>query len=305
MLEAVLIYLGFGGNQLSGSESAALLVPLQILGLVFAVICFLKGKKFAGIVGLFIPARGADRRGAPGQARLTLGAPLPGRQAGALAPRFATPAEPAGAEVTGQPLRSGPWTCRRVPEPHRACLPLPAQHAQRRRAEDEAGRPTPGRARSSGQPVRAARARGRTAGRRRPAPCSSAISRSTRAATSSGLSPPGQPSRHSRPAGPLLADLRRGQAVVVAVVPLEQLVALLGRDRPARQPARLRGPRQRAREHARERAMRQRSAQRPRPPAAPSRSAGCRSAGVLTGPAPLRLTVADENQLGPELRHGL
>jgi len=69
VLEAVLIYLGLGGNSLSGSESAAVLVPLQLLGLAFAVICFLKGKKFAGILGVFIPAValiGAVRLAKPG-----------------------------------------------------------------------------------------------------------------------------------------------------------------------------------------------------------------------------------------------
>jgi hypothetical protein len=55
-LEAVAIYFGVGGDELEGGESAALLVPLQIVGLGLAVICFLKGKRFAGVVGLFIPA---------------------------------------------------------------------------------------------------------------------------------------------------------------------------------------------------------------------------------------------------------
>jgi hypothetical protein len=31
------------------------LVPLQALGASLAVVCFLKGKRFAGIVGLFVP----------------------------------------------------------------------------------------------------------------------------------------------------------------------------------------------------------------------------------------------------------
>jgi hypothetical protein len=68
-LEAIAIYFGVGGNDLSGGESAALLVPLQALGLALAVVCFLKGKKFAGIVGLFIPAValvGALRLAKPG-----------------------------------------------------------------------------------------------------------------------------------------------------------------------------------------------------------------------------------------------
>jgi hypothetical protein len=69
VLQAVLIFAGVGGDNLSGSESTALLAPLQILGLAFAVVCFLKGKKFAGILGLFIPAValvGAVRLAKPG-----------------------------------------------------------------------------------------------------------------------------------------------------------------------------------------------------------------------------------------------
>jgi hypothetical protein len=69
VLQAVLVYLGVGGENLSGSESTAVLVPLQVLGLGFAVVCFLKGKKFAGILGLFIPAValvGALRLAKPG-----------------------------------------------------------------------------------------------------------------------------------------------------------------------------------------------------------------------------------------------
>jgi hypothetical protein len=69
VLQAVLVYLGVGGDTLSGGESTAVLVPLQALGLGFAVVCLLKGKKFAGILGLFIPAValiGAVRLAKPG-----------------------------------------------------------------------------------------------------------------------------------------------------------------------------------------------------------------------------------------------
>ena len=41
VLQAVIVYFGVGGDQLSGSESTALLVPLQALGLALAVVCFL------------------------------------------------------------------------------------------------------------------------------------------------------------------------------------------------------------------------------------------------------------------------
>jgi hypothetical protein len=53
--EAFLLLLGFGGEQFTGSESAAFLVPWQLLGIVLAVFCLTKGKRFTGILGLFIP----------------------------------------------------------------------------------------------------------------------------------------------------------------------------------------------------------------------------------------------------------
>ena len=70
-------------------------MPLQVLGVILALTCFLKGKKFTGIVGLFIPAValvGAIRLAKPGSrwARRYEDGKL-----GALA--FAYPAEPAGA----------------------------------------------------------------------------------------------------------------------------------------------------------------------------------------------------------------
>jgi hypothetical protein len=96
-LEAVAIYFGLGGDQLSGGESAALLVPLQVLGVILALTCFLKGKKFTGIVGLFIPAValvGAIRLAKPGSrwARRYEDGKLERARA-----RFAHPAEPAAA----------------------------------------------------------------------------------------------------------------------------------------------------------------------------------------------------------------
>ncbi len=56
VFEAVLVFLGIGGQELSGGESAAILLPLQLLGVGLAVVCFLKGKTLVGLVGLFIPA---------------------------------------------------------------------------------------------------------------------------------------------------------------------------------------------------------------------------------------------------------
>jgi len=69
VLQAVVVFLGVGGDHLSGSESTAVLLPLQVLGIGMTVVCFLKGKTFAGIVGLFLPAValvGALRLAKPG-----------------------------------------------------------------------------------------------------------------------------------------------------------------------------------------------------------------------------------------------
>jgi hypothetical protein len=67
--EAVLVLLGVGGTQLEGGETALVLVPVQVLGLLFTAACFLKGKLLTGIVGLFTPAValiGAVRLAKPG-----------------------------------------------------------------------------------------------------------------------------------------------------------------------------------------------------------------------------------------------
>jgi uncharacterized membrane protein len=55
VLQALLVFLGVGGQRLSGAESTAVLVPLQAAGACLAIACFAKGKAFAGIVGLFVP----------------------------------------------------------------------------------------------------------------------------------------------------------------------------------------------------------------------------------------------------------
>jgi hypothetical protein len=68
VLQAVLVLLGVGGGELSGGDSVAVLVPLQVAGACLAVVCFLKGRTFAGIVGLFVPLVamvGALRRALP------------------------------------------------------------------------------------------------------------------------------------------------------------------------------------------------------------------------------------------------
>ena len=53
--EAFLLLLGVGGDELTGGESRAFLVPWQLLGASLAVVCLLKGKRFMGIVGFFFP----------------------------------------------------------------------------------------------------------------------------------------------------------------------------------------------------------------------------------------------------------
>jgi hypothetical protein len=67
--EAGFVFLGYGGERLSGSETATLLVPWQILGVAFTIVCLLKGKLITGIVGLAVPLValiGAVRLAKPG-----------------------------------------------------------------------------------------------------------------------------------------------------------------------------------------------------------------------------------------------
>jgi hypothetical protein len=67
-LQALLVFAGIGGTELSGGESTAVLVPLQVAGACLAVVCFLKGKPFMALVGLFVPLValvGAVRRAEP------------------------------------------------------------------------------------------------------------------------------------------------------------------------------------------------------------------------------------------------
>lgn len=53
--EAFLLLLGVGGERFTGGESAAYLVPWQVLGVVLATVCLARGRWLTGIVGLFIP----------------------------------------------------------------------------------------------------------------------------------------------------------------------------------------------------------------------------------------------------------
>ena len=72
VLQALLVSVGIGGRKLSGAESTAVLLPVQLAGAALAVVCFVKGKRFMGIVGLFVPlvalvgaVRPRSRGGAP------------------------------------------------------------------------------------------------------------------------------------------------------------------------------------------------------------------------------------------------
>ncbi len=56
VLQADLVFLGVGGKTLSAGESTAVLVPVQAVGAALAIVALVKGKRFAGIVGLFVPA---------------------------------------------------------------------------------------------------------------------------------------------------------------------------------------------------------------------------------------------------------
>jgi hypothetical protein len=58
LYEALLILLGVGGRSLEADETKLVLIPIQTAGMMLALICFVKGKRFAGIVGLFVPLVG-------------------------------------------------------------------------------------------------------------------------------------------------------------------------------------------------------------------------------------------------------
>jgi hypothetical protein len=99
------------------------------------------------------------------------------------------------------------------------------------------------------------------------------------------------------PVGALLADRRRRDALVVAVVPLEQVLADLGRVAEAGQPGRLARAVERAREHLGERVGAERAGELAGAvaPGLGQRHVG--APGVAPGPRPLGLRVADEPHL--------
>src|SRR5215208_7112322 len=106
-----------------------------------------------------------------------------------------------------------------------------------------------------------------------------------------------------RPAWALLADLGRGSPLVVAVVPLAQVVPPLRDVAVAGEPARLRSALEGALQDESELPLAEVRAERLRllPPAVGERDVG--AAGVLAGAAPLRLPVPDEDDLRPASRH--
>jgi hypothetical protein len=53
--EASLVLLGVGGERLEPGETAAVLIPLQVLAAALAIVCIRKGKFLTALVGLFVP----------------------------------------------------------------------------------------------------------------------------------------------------------------------------------------------------------------------------------------------------------
>ena len=230
-----------------------------------------------GVVGLFVPLVALVGAAAPGQARLALGA------GGARRPPRA---------------RARPAACSRA-APRRSRAPSRARTRWRWRAP--AARPSPG-----GRPSQ------RAASTRSTWPwANSATSPGDRRQLGEhavrplphlvrGL-PAGTAVAPQRPSpGRSLADLRRGEPLVLAVVPLDQLVAGLGHV--ARSPARRQvssGPAQRAREHALEAPARERHREQLGLPAALLGQRHVGAAGVPAGPAPLGLPVAHRAPVRP------
>jgi lysyl-tRNA synthetase, class II len=68
--EAFLLLLGVGGEEFTGAESAAYLVPWQLLGIVLGTFCLIRGRRLVGLLGLFIPLVAVI-----GAARLATGRP--------------------------------------------------------------------------------------------------------------------------------------------------------------------------------------------------------------------------------------
>jgi hypothetical protein len=86
--EAGLVFLGVGGEHLEADESRSVLISFQLIGAALAVVCFLKGKPFIGLLGLFLPVValiGALRLGKPAS---PIGRRYAGRKRERAAARF-------------------------------------------------------------------------------------------------------------------------------------------------------------------------------------------------------------------------
>jgi hypothetical protein len=67
--QAGLVFLGVGGERLSGGETAIFVLPWQLVGALLAVVCILKGKLLTAALGLALPIValvGAVRLAKPG-----------------------------------------------------------------------------------------------------------------------------------------------------------------------------------------------------------------------------------------------
>ena len=167
---------------------------------------------------------------------------------------------------------------------------------RRRRARTEPRRPAPSAA--SGRPAPAGCDRGRRRARRHRRPRAQPRDRA--------IGPPADRARllapraaipPQVPPGVLLADLRSREPLVLAVVPLAQVLADLGPVAEAGELARLAGPPQRAHQHERE--SHPASAGREPARSRPFRSGQVGAARVLAAEAPLGFAVANENYVHP------
>lgn len=104
--QAFLTTAGIGGVRLDPTESTAILAPVQVAGALLAAACLYKGKRFAAIVGVFVPLValiGAVRLGRP-DSRWARRFYEGERLAKAKARFAAERAEPRVVSAPGQPL---------------------------------------------------------------------------------------------------------------------------------------------------------------------------------------------------------
>ena len=121
------------------------------------------------------------------------------------------------------------------------------------------------------------------------------MTRSARMATCAAVSPPGTPSLHSVHAGLLGADVGGGDPLVVAVVPLRQVIVGHGEIAESGQPAGLDRPVARAGQHQGQREARQRRAKALGLPAPLVGEGDLGVTGVLARDRPGGLAVTHEH----------